>query len=462
MRRHADAQDCIEHNLANLNFLEDQLAAVKAKLEVRYREERELRAVIDESQFLVEIEPEMILGLGIRQGFFLSPSFQYNITVSTRVRCLNKHLLAVVLSYLDLNGGANLVCRYWSLLMIKNRKSLQSGAEVVYREKPTKRSIESALTQLKIAAETEYARNWQQKEKDDLEQQLFEQKFHIRRGGSPARQPSSAQTIQNGVEAGKKVPAPFASPSSAYNYSSPAPHSREVARSQLSDVGAVKGDYLTGTELREARGSHSKEELRGSEERGAPNSGGGLSAPRNHPRKVAKAATAARNGSHDIQISDDSDSDNENIENADIELTDMMGRQDKYVVGAELDNTAAPGSTRKKSSETGPPLQSQSSTTPMHQKTSSAFHEEPPPPPPASSSSLAVPGVLQHSSHSKSSASSVAPVTVSFDNILKARLPSDTTNLPVFYSPKLAQTLTEATPRVTQLTGIEKYALINH
>lgn len=75
--------------------------------------------------------------------FFLTMikfTYQDNLYRKYNYRCLNKHLLAVVLSYLDVNGGVNLVCRYWSLLMVKNRKHLQSGAEIVYREKPTKYS----------------------------------------------------------------------------------------------------------------------------------------------------------------------------------------------------------------------------------------------------------------------------------------------------------------------------------
>lgn len=43
------------------------------------------------------------------------------------IRNLNKHLLSVIISYLDLDGGINRICKYWSYLVSLNKINLASG-----------------------------------------------------------------------------------------------------------------------------------------------------------------------------------------------------------------------------------------------------------------------------------------------------------------------------------------------
>jgi len=64
--RFADAQDCIEHNSANLNFLEDQLVSIQSKLNSKRLEEQSLRVAIEDSYEFLTIVPQLHLGLGIR------------------------------------------------------------------------------------------------------------------------------------------------------------------------------------------------------------------------------------------------------------------------------------------------------------------------------------------------------------------------------------------------------------
>lgn len=51
--RHADAEDCIEHNSANLQFLQDQLQTLQGRLSAKYREQEALVAVATKAKLLV-------------------------------------------------------------------------------------------------------------------------------------------------------------------------------------------------------------------------------------------------------------------------------------------------------------------------------------------------------------------------------------------------------------------------
>ena len=51
--RHADAEDCIEHNSANLQFLQDQLQTLQGRLSAKYREKEALVAVATEAKLYV-------------------------------------------------------------------------------------------------------------------------------------------------------------------------------------------------------------------------------------------------------------------------------------------------------------------------------------------------------------------------------------------------------------------------
>ena len=44
-------------------------------------------------------------------------------------RCLNKHILSIVTSYLDLNKDTILVCKYWKIIITEQRKNLASNPE---------------------------------------------------------------------------------------------------------------------------------------------------------------------------------------------------------------------------------------------------------------------------------------------------------------------------------------------
>ena len=55
------------------------------------------------------------------------------------IRCLNKHLLSVVLGYLNLRGGASVVCVYWHQIIAEARiHGCVSGPQESYHERPQK------------------------------------------------------------------------------------------------------------------------------------------------------------------------------------------------------------------------------------------------------------------------------------------------------------------------------------
>ncbi len=64
--RQADAQDCIEHNTANVNFLEEQIFALQQKLDAKNREQDEWESEMVEAQAIVVHGYTVAPGLAIR------------------------------------------------------------------------------------------------------------------------------------------------------------------------------------------------------------------------------------------------------------------------------------------------------------------------------------------------------------------------------------------------------------
>lgn len=64
--RHADAQDCIEHNTANVNFLEEQIAALQRKLDAKYKEADDLEELARKAADMLEYGYTVESGLCIR------------------------------------------------------------------------------------------------------------------------------------------------------------------------------------------------------------------------------------------------------------------------------------------------------------------------------------------------------------------------------------------------------------
>jgi hypothetical protein len=127
--RDADAQDCIEHNTANVGFLEDQLQSLQRKLALRQTEKQTLDAEIATLEGKVELAN--IAGPGLC------------------IRTLNKKVLSHVLEYLDPSGGINSVCKYWATIAAEIR-SKQIAVPVGESTKSTK----SALTQPPVLRRT--------------------------------------------------------------------------------------------------------------------------------------------------------------------------------------------------------------------------------------------------------------------------------------------------------------------
>lgn len=131
--RSADAQDCIEHNTANVTFLEDQMATLQRKLLAKQTEKAVLDREIDQLEKTVELGIVLTPGLCIRQ--------------------LEKSLLTHVLSFLNPAGGVNRVCKYWSQLAADVRQQVSNSpqkaaapARVLHR---TKSEVKTALAQIK-------------------------------------------------------------------------------------------------------------------------------------------------------------------------------------------------------------------------------------------------------------------------------------------------------------------------
>lgn len=127
--RSADAQDCIEHNTANVTFLEDQLQTLQRKLLAKQTEKDALDREIDQLKRTVELGIVLTPGLCIRQ--------------------LEKRLLTRVLSYLNPTGGVNRVCRYWAQLAADVRLlQLNAPEKALSPPKVLKRSKSEVKTAL--------------------------------------------------------------------------------------------------------------------------------------------------------------------------------------------------------------------------------------------------------------------------------------------------------------------------
>ncbi len=64
--RQADAQDCIEHNTANVNFLEEQIHALQQKLDAKNEEQDLLEAEMVEAHAVLLHGYSVAPGLAIR------------------------------------------------------------------------------------------------------------------------------------------------------------------------------------------------------------------------------------------------------------------------------------------------------------------------------------------------------------------------------------------------------------
>ena len=131
--RQADAQDCIEHNTANVSFLEDQLLSLQRKRASRQREKDKLDTEIATMEQKIDLA--VIAGPGLC------------------IRSLEKSVLTHVLSYLNPTGGINMVCKYWAQLAAELRQTstasalTQTGSGKVLKR--SKSEIKTALAQIK-------------------------------------------------------------------------------------------------------------------------------------------------------------------------------------------------------------------------------------------------------------------------------------------------------------------------
>jgi hypothetical protein len=131
--RSADAHDCIDHNTANVSFLEDQLASLQRKRQSRQKEKTALDAEIATLEKTVET------------GILITPGLC--------IRSLDKSLVKNVLSYLNPSGGVNKVCKYWAEIAAELRQNTVTAAPVpvkpsVHQLKRTKSEIKTALAQI--------------------------------------------------------------------------------------------------------------------------------------------------------------------------------------------------------------------------------------------------------------------------------------------------------------------------
>lgn len=129
--RSADAHDCIDHNTANVSFLEDQLASLQRKRQTRLKEKTTLDAEITALEKTVEL------------GILTTPGLC--------IRSLQKSVMGHVLRYLNPSGGVNKVCKYWAEIAAEQR---QNGATAVPVKPPaqqlkrTKSEIKTSLAQI--------------------------------------------------------------------------------------------------------------------------------------------------------------------------------------------------------------------------------------------------------------------------------------------------------------------------
>lgn len=134
--RSADAHDCIDHNSANVSFLEDQLQSLERKRAARQREREALEAEIASLEQRVE------------RAVLCEPGLC--------IRTLNKALMLRVLGYLNPAGGINKVCKYWADLGAELRQlseipPLPKPTLPTHLLKRTKSEIKTDLAQIKAS-----------------------------------------------------------------------------------------------------------------------------------------------------------------------------------------------------------------------------------------------------------------------------------------------------------------------
>lgn len=183
--RSADAQDCIEHNSANVSFLEDQLQSLQRKLASRKREKTTLDAEIETLERTVE--------------------FGIQITPGLCIRMLNKTQLSHVLSYLNPLGGINKVCTLWKEIAEIQRHNnvttplLSNSGVNNHILKRCKSEIRSELAQIRVNV---MLRELTHKQKTAAAEVLKDMSGHNHSGGSNPNSP-----LRGGALTGTGTPA---------------------------------------------------------------------------------------------------------------------------------------------------------------------------------------------------------------------------------------------------------------
>ena len=178
--RSADAQDCIEHNSANVSFLEDQLQSLQRKLASRMREKTTLDAEIETLERTIE--------------------FGIQITPGLCIRMLDKTQLSHVLSYLNPLGGINKVCTLWKEIAEIQRHNnvttplLSNSGVNNHILKRCKSEIRSELAQIRVNV---MLRELTHKQKTAAAEVLRDVSGHNQSGGSNPNSP--LRVSQSGV-----------------------------------------------------------------------------------------------------------------------------------------------------------------------------------------------------------------------------------------------------------------------
>lgn len=127
--RRADAQDCVEHNTANILFLEDQIFNLQKKLNSLKEQANQSKVYMEKCSTTINIYENTKLGLCIRS--------------------LDSMLLSCTLSYLTNDPNISLVCKYWNQIQKSNR--IQPFVLITeIRSKLSKDEIKQILFDLKL------------------------------------------------------------------------------------------------------------------------------------------------------------------------------------------------------------------------------------------------------------------------------------------------------------------------
>lgn len=100
--KQADAQDYLEHNLANVSFLQEHVRTIQQKLANKTDDLLILESEINKIEKVININESANLGLCIRS--------------------LNRETLSLVLSFVPFDQCYLLVCKYWRDIFIENEK----------------------------------------------------------------------------------------------------------------------------------------------------------------------------------------------------------------------------------------------------------------------------------------------------------------------------------------------------